>query len=187
MAAYEEPLSPTVPNGTPVKEQPVEDGIQEAPQVAAEAVEPAVEAADPDPFDRFTEAEHVDWKVDRNGDHPELGPGYGDLVDTPVLVAFCGVTNLTEVPVIWRANWSLKSLLQEAVRLGKNELRYELEQGLGQEPARSSGIQSGETMDGWQAPHGGSPREINLDFCVAEGRIKVMAQGRVRFFTALDG
>ena len=165
-------------NGQPVMEQPVQDGIQDAPQAAAEA-------ADPDPLDRFTEAEHVDWKVDRNGDHPELGPGYGDHVDTPVWVVFDGVDWLLKVFVTWRANWSLKRLLQEAVRQAKDELRYELEQGLG--PARSRGIQSGETIDGWHAPHGGGPDRIDLDLCVTEGRVKVIPHGRVWYCTALDG
>lgn len=165
-------------NGQPVMEQPVQDGIQDAPQAAAEA-------ADPDPLDRFTEAEHVDWKVDRNGDHPELGPGYGDHVDTPVWVVFDGVDWLLKVFVTWRANWSLKRLLQEAVRQAKDELRYELEQGLG--PVRSRGIQSGETIDGWHAPHGGGPDRIDLDLCVTEGRVKVLAHRRVWYCTALDG
>ena len=223
MAAYEEPPSPTVPNGTvdehgvvtvtfddlvngnygptgggeelpapshPVgtstsgvdnngqPEQPVQDGIQDAPPATAAA-------EDPDPLDRFTEAGTVDWKVDRNGPHPELGPGYGDPVDTPVWVVFDGVDCLLKVFVTWRADWSLKRLLQEAVRQAKDELRYELEQGLG--PARSRGLQSGETIDGWHAPHGGGPDRIDLDLCVTEGRVKVLAHRRVWYCTALDG
>ena len=164
-----------------------QDENQDAPQAAAEAADPDAlpDVENNDPFDKFTEARTVS-DVYREGIHPELGPGYGDLEDTPVKVLFNGIIWLFQVELVWKANWSLKRLLQEAVRIAKADLAYEREMEL----VRTSGssFSFGEAIYGWHGPHSrGMPTDEGIDFCVEEGNIWVVPQGRSWYFTALDG
>lgn len=188
MAAYEEPLSPTVPDGTvdnngqPIEVQPVQDGNQDAPQAAAEAV-------DPDPFDKFEDPEieaRTVYNVCRYGIHQELGPGYGDLEDTPVKVLFNGFIWLHTKELIWRRHWSLKKVIQEAVRIAKDDLEYTCETGMVHTSGSSFSL--GDVIVVWHGPHTrDKATPEGIDFCVEEGNILVIPQELSVCASALDG